>query len=928
MEPLDARDPTIVRPPPLVPDPGLLLSPMPSPIPPGMPSADFPAQDLADALDGLTFVIQALADKLTTPIANGLSECEAIVGECRSAIAGGIDRTCDQVSPTIGQKRSKIVKKCSELLVDGYSYSAGCGLTYPSDDQVVQGLESGDCLGSFFTQPGMSCPKVQVVPATAAECPPCPSPFQPTSPYPPAEPLPPAEPATIVPVTIGTAAEQPVQGSSPPLTAPRPVTTVTPTTAPPPPATLPPEMQGFIGGIVQQIISYVSTFPAPPTSGGTTGTEPPEKPGVQFYPLLLGQLVQAIDPNFQGDPKLIVPGPIAVGGAVDMAAGPFLFGPPKWGDLNVCKAMEALPDGDGLDPNTRSVLGFGDIAGVLWAPEWFRKANPDYGAFPGIVAFRVMLGIDNLLTNAVQAFSVILNCPAGKVIKPVVIRLLLGVLDWFTNGAVSPLARGYDYWIAYLCPQELPSAAEANAAYLAGEIDEPTWECWLRANNQLLNPAKLAFRGQRTKPSLTELIILWRWGKITDEAFRTGARNNGVILQDDLDLIVKAAEDIPAVSDLIRMMVRDVADPKAVQKFQLDAEFEDKWQGELKRFGDAQGLSPEIARLHWRAHWEQVSSQQAFEMLHRLRPGRVPDGVVTTADDVRQLLAINDTLPFWRDRLLAISYHPLTRTDAQRAFMIGAINAIELKQTYLDEGYNDRDATILVNFSTQLKEQREARKAGSRNVSKWVNWYVKGVITLADLQRRVFDVVSDPTKRSNIIEDAKAEREFTQQANRIECVRIDFTDGRIDANDAKTKLMLQGLPLEQAAELAEAWECKRHLRRREFTAEKLCQMKERGLITQREQMIRLVNLGWKVQDAELIAKDCDRGISDRQMQVIITELRRRQTQQEKNQREAERKRKDAERAAEKAQAKAEKAAKEAAKAKKEKEKEEAKGGKK
>lgn len=927
MEPLDWLDPTIVRPPPLVPDPGLLLTPMPSPMPSGMPAADFPARDLADALDGLTYVIQTLADKISEPIASKLADCQGIVGECHAAVSGTIDRACDQVSPAIGQKRQKIVKKCSELLVDGYSYSAACGLTYPSEDQVVQGLESGDCLGSFFTQPGTSCPQVQVTPAPAVECPPCPSPFQPTSPYPPAEQPYPSEVPTISPVTASPVNPSPVQGSSPPLTSPRPVSTITPTVAPQPALQLPPEMQGFIGGIVQQIVSYVSTFPPPPKSPSDPPSDAPEKPGIQFYPLLLGQLVQAIDPNFAGDPKLIVPGPVELGNFVAGAAGPELFGPPKWGSLNVCADLAALPDGDGLDPRTRSVLGFGDIGGMLWAPEWFRKANPDYGAFPGIVAFRVMLGIDNMLTNAVQAFSIILSCPAGKVVKPVVIRLLLGVLDWFTNGAVSPLARGYDYWIAWLCPQELPSSADANQAFLNNEISADMWDCWTRANNQHPEPARLVLRGQRTKPSLTELIILWRWGKITDDAFRTGTRNLGIIYQDDLDLIVKAAEDIPAVSDLIRMMVRDVADEKAVDKFKLDAEFEDKWKGELKRFGDAQGLSPEIARLHWRAHWEQISSQQAFEMLHRLRPGRVPEAVVTTADDVRQLLAINDTLPFWRDRLLAISYHPLTRTDAQRAYMIGALNANELKSTYLDEGYNDRDAQILVNFSAQMKEQREIRKAGSRNVSKWVNWFVKGVITLADLQRRVFDVVADATKRGNIIEDAKAEREFTQQAARIECVRIDFTDGRLDQNEAKTKLMLQGLPLEQAAELAEAWECKRHLRRREFTAEKLCQMKERGLITQRDQMIRLVNLGWKVADAELIAKDCDRGISDRQMKVIIAELRRRQTQQEKQQREAERKRKDAERHMEKLQAKAEKAAKEAAKAKKEKEKEEKKGGK-
>ena len=60
--------------------------------------------------------------------------------------------------------------------------------------------------------------------------------------------------------------------------------------------------------------------------------------------------------------------------------------------------------------------------------------------------------------------------------------------------------------------------------------------------------------------------------------------------------------------------------------------------------------------------------------------------------------------------MLAISFRPLTRTDAQRAYFIDAITEAELFDVYMDLGYKSDDARRLVNFTNQLKKKNKSSK--------------------------------------------------------------------------------------------------------------------------------------------------------------------------------------------------------------------------
>ncbi len=92
-------------------------------------------------------------------------------------------------------------------------------------------------------------------------------------------------------------------------------------------------------------------------------------------------------------------------------------------------------------------------------------------------------------------------------------------------------------------------------------------------------------------------------------------------------------------------------------------------------------------------------------MLHRLP---VLGGFGTEAEvaaDVKTALQIQDILPFWVDRLTAISFRPLTRIDLRRAFMIAAIQKPEVVSGYRQLGYDQETAQILADFTEKLRDR-------------------------------------------------------------------------------------------------------------------------------------------------------------------------------------------------------------------------------
>ena len=152
---------------------------------------------------------------------------------------------------------------------------------------------------------------------------------------------------------------------------------------------------------------------------------------------------------------------------------------------------------------------------------------------------------------------------------------------------------------------------------------------------------------------------------------------------------MQAAQLIPPVGDLVLMGVREAFTPEIASRFGQYEGFPEP----LAEWAEKQGLSREWAERYWAAHWSLPSPQMGFEMLHR--------GVIGQ-EDLDLLLRALDIMPFWRDKLSAISYNPLTRVDVRRMHALGVLDRAGVKRAYLDVGYSDENAELLTVFTERL----------------------------------------------------------------------------------------------------------------------------------------------------------------------------------------------------------------------------------
>jgi len=95
-----------------------------------------------------------------------------------------------------------------------------------------------------------------------------------------------------------------------------------------------------------------------------------------------------------------------------------------------------------------------------------------------------------------------------------------------------------------------------------------------------------------------------------------------------------------------------------------------------------EGMTDEQILNYWRAHWEHASWNQVVEMVRR--------GQMTEAD-VWDWFRLVEIPPFWRDKLIAISWAVPTRVDVRRFYDLKTIDEARLRELYTAQGYHGKD---------------------------------------------------------------------------------------------------------------------------------------------------------------------------------------------------------------------------------------------
>ncbi len=216
---------------------------------------------------------------------------------------------------------------------------------------------------------------------------------------------------------------------------------------------------------------------------------------------------------------------------------------------------------------------------------------------------------------------------------------------------------------------------------------------------------------------------LWLRNKPLWERFWDDVKQIGV--DDDHILALKElAYRVPNAQDVIRYAVKEAYKPDIYKTFGQDQEF----PTEALADAEAAGVRSGHLLKEWIAHWNLPSTGQGFDLLHR---GKISD------TELDKLLKALDIMPFWRGKLLELSWDLPNRVELRMLARYGLVDKAflvqVLKEVGLREDYREITADLMLaqGMMTDLK---------ARYANKWINSQeLKAEIAAAGLTPTVQD---------------------------------------------------------------------------------------------------------------------------------------------------------------------------------------------
>jgi len=303
----------------------------------------------------------------------------------------------------------------------------------------------------------------------------------------------------------------------------------------------------------------------------------------------------------------------------------------------------------------------------------------------------------------------------------------------------------------------------------------------------------------------------------------------------------KLYEIIPPVSDIITMAVREAFSPEIAERF---GQYED-FPEEFAEWAEKQGLTREWALRYWAAHWALPSVMQGYEMLHR--------GIITE-EELKLLMRALDIMPFWRDKLIQMSYSPFTRVDVRRMYRDGVIDREDVKRTYLDLGYDDWHAEKLTEWTITeaLSEERKLCRSLIEGL------YRRRIFTREEAKEALIAVKYREEVAEAILAKVDYDIEYKYKNRIISAVKKQYIRGIIDENQAITKLGRANLLATEIEQLIYEWQLEKEAQIRWLTPGEIKSLARKKIISRSTFLDKMTQIGYTRDDAELLWEDTQR----------------------------------------------------------------------
>lgn len=267
-------------------------------------------------------------------------------------------------------------------------------------------------------------------------------------------------------------------------------------------------------------------------------------------------------------------------------------------------------------------------------------------------------------------------------------------------------------------PYQILSPGDVSAAYRRGFIGEDAAIETIRKQGFKIADAWTILHLSEQVPDLDVMLTLLNRGDVSAGEVVNGIRQRGFD-EPWVGGLLRLKDQIPPVADLITMAVREAFTPEVAQQFGQYEDFPEAIVPWLAK----QGIDQEWARRYWAAHWGLPSATQGFDMLHR---GIIDHG------QLELLLRAQDVMPFWREKLIQLSYHVLTRVDARRMHQLGVLDDDGLLEAHKRMGYSPADAANLTEFVKRLNAHapgEDDEELGRLSRAQILNFYQDGALT-------------------------------------------------------------------------------------------------------------------------------------------------------------------------------------------------------
>ena len=303
-----------------------------------------------------------------------------------------------------------------------------------------------------------------------------------------------------------------------------------------------------------------------------------------------------------------------------------------------------------------------------------------------------------------------------------------------------------------------------------------------------------------------ENVVMYRRGKFSQnpednrEIFLKSMRDLGYSSQ-LADRVLQANEVYATPQDLIRFLVREVLTPQLRSALELDAEYPDTATDEFAKIG----MSEELAKNLWAAHWILIDISRAMMVYHRYRPehqqfweqeitelGLSPERVGMGKNDILALLKYQDIAPFYREKILSTLYNDLGQIQLRWLIRFRFIDYSEAVYRHERQGLPRtlaEQVTKVVFCVQSITDWKAAVKSGSMS---WTdvqeelrNWNVVEPKILSVVRLKVA-----PEEMDKIADERQVTKKLIMRS-------LDLGD--ITRENAKQKLIQLGYSDEQAS---------------------------------------------------------------------------------------------------------------------------------